>query len=155
MVESAEQPVVLPGRSATLVEVAGMFDGFRDLTAAYGFGPPANDLVRVVLLDAAGAELGSVVHLPGGGLRPIEPDLGLEAGLRSEAGRWILEVSTRRLAQWLVVEVPGYRPEDSWFHLAPGTPRSLVLEPETGSEDPPAGEVRALNSSRSVRIVPR
>jgi beta-mannosidase len=153
MVESAERAVVAPGHGASLVEIAGMFDGFRDLTAAYGFGPPANDLVRVVLLDDEGAELGSVVHLPGGGLRPIEPDLGLEAELRSEGGRWVLEVSTHRFAQWLVVEIPGYRPEDSWFHLAPGVTRSLVLEPEDNLAGPPAGEVRALNSSRSVRIV--
>jgi beta-mannosidase len=153
MVESAEQAVVVHGRGSSLVEVAGMFDGFRDLTAAYGFGPPANDLVRVVLTDDRGAELASVVHLPGGGLRPIEPDLGLEAELRSEGGRWVLEVSTRRFAQWIVVEIPGYRPEDSWFHLAPGVARSLVLEPEDNLAEPPAGEVRALNSSRSVRIV--
>jgi beta-mannosidase len=155
MVESAEQPVVIPGRSATLVEVAGMFDGFRDLTAAYGFGPPANDLVRVVLLDSTGVELASVVHLPGGGLRQIEPDLGLEAELRSDARRWVLEISTRRFAQWVVIETPGYLPGDSWFHLAPGAPKSVVLEPETGSEGPPTGEVRALNSSRSVRLVAR
>jgi beta-mannosidase len=60
-------------------------------------------------------------------------------------------VTTRRLAQWVVVEVPGFRPSDSWFHLAPGTTRTVALERTDGGETP-AGQVRAVNALTAARI---
>jgi beta-mannosidase len=65
---------------------------------------------------------------------------------------WQLEVSTRRFAQWVRVDIPGFTPADSWFHLAPGMHRTVPL----GSSDndrPPHGHLRAVNSAASVPVV--
>ena len=43
----------------------------------------------------------------------------------------MLEVTTRRFAQWVVVDVPGFRPDDSWFHLAPGATGRSCSTPES------------------------
>jgi beta-mannosidase len=72
-----------------------------------------------------------------------------------------MTVSTRRFAQWVVIEVPGFRPSDSWFHLPPGAVRTLTLFPEKtlSPEGPaaagsaPAGVVRALNAQSPGRLV--
>jgi beta-mannosidase len=156
MVESQEQRVVVPGRSATTIEVSGMFDGFRDLSGAFSFTPPAHDVVVATFVAESGPDVPVVVHRPGSGIRPVESDLGLEAQVsRTDDGGWALEIATKRFAEWVVVEVPGYRPDDSWFHLPPGARRTLLLHPEVtkGSPQPPlSGEVRALNCANSVRF---
>jgi beta-mannosidase len=52
----------------------------------------------------------------------------------------------------VVVDVPGFLAEDSWFHLAPGTERVLTLEPLADASDSPSGQVRALNSIVGARV---
>ena len=164
MVESGEQAVAVPGRSATTIEVSGLFDGFRDLSGAFSFTPPAHDVVVASFVPESGLHVPVVVHQPGAGIRQVESDLGLEAQVCStDEGGWVLEIATRRFAEWVVVDVPGYWPEDSWFHLPPGAKRTLALHP-VGPEAGPAseaesveaprlsGEVRALNCATSVRF---
>jgi hypothetical protein len=66
----------------------------------------------------------------------------------------------------VVVEVPGFRPSDSWFSLAPGARRTLTLHPTAGHPTAghptaghptagaarPSGHVRALNVQASSRL---
>ena len=130
-----------------------LFDGFRDVSYSHRFGPPAYDVVAARLTDRGGTTLSDVVFLPAGLDRPLESEIGLAATARQEVdGRWSLSVTTRRLAQWVVVEVPGFRPSDSWFHLAPGSTRTMTLERTHGGEVP-AGQVRAVNASTTARII--
>ncbi len=157
MVESAERRVVVARRSAATIEVTEMFDGFRDLSGAFSFTPPAHDVVAATFFTDSGHPVPVVVHQPGGGMRPVESDIGLEAQLvGADGGAWVLDVATKRFAEWVVVDVPGYRPDDSWFHLPPGARRTLVLHAEGAKASvqpgPLSGEVRALNSASSVRF---
>ena len=152
-VEEAVRPLAVPGRDAVVVGAGTMFDGFRDLSYAHRFGPPAYDVVAVSLRDRHGQTVSEQVHLPAGLERPLEAEVGLEAVARpGRDGAWSLVVATRRFAAWVVVEVPGFRPADSWFHLAPGTDRVLSLVPIDG-RDRPSGVVRALNAQEAARIV--
>ena len=86
-------------------------------------------------------------YLPGGPARDPDPDVGLQTRIEpSDGGTWRLEISARRFAQFVHVDVPGFVADDSWFHLPPGGSRETVLRPWPGSEAP-QGWVRALNSS--------
>jgi beta-mannosidase len=152
MVESVERRAEVQGRSTELIQVVELFDGFRDLTDAYSFGPPAYDVVSCTFVDEEGLARCGVIHQPAGLSRAIEPDIGLNAQIAKVDEGWELTVSTRRFAQWVVVEVPGFRPDDSWFHLAPGNSKSIALYPEPDSTASPAGEVRSLNSLKSARF---
>ena len=152
--EEATATVEVPARGQVMEEMGALFDGFRDLSYAYRYGPPPYDVIAVGLRDGEGGVISEVVHLPAGLERPVEPDVGLAAtACAGEDGGWALSVTTRRLAQWVVVEVPGYRPSDSWFHLPPGATRTLTLH-RCGTEGGrPTGLVRAVNAQTSARIV--
>jgi hypothetical protein len=78
-------------------------------------------------------------------------------------------VATDRFAQWVALDTPDHEASDSWFHLPPGTERTVVLEPfvpfdpGSGPEgpqgpgpdvSPPRGRVRALNGLHPVPILP-
>ncbi len=138
-----------------MLDAETLLGGFRDITYAYRFGPPAYDVVAATLLDPDGSLLSQAVHLVGGQGRAREPDLGLAATLapRGDAGGWNVEVSTRRLAQWLSIEAPGYRPDDSWFHLPPDSTRVVPLR-RAGAEEPPVATVRAVNWEGRLRLQP-
>ena len=148
-VEEAECVVEVDGRSERQWNAATLLGGFRDLTNAYRFGPPAYDVVGVRL--EAGGVVSEAFHLPTGAARPQEPDLGLEAHAAPAGDGWELTVRTRRFAQWVALEIPGFVAEDSWFHVAPGGERTVELRPLDGSAAP-KGRVRALNGLYSAPI---
>jgi len=151
-VDQADRVVEVPARGSLTVEAGALFDGFRDLSYSYRFGPPAYDVVAAGLENGEGTPVSDVVHLPSGLDRPVEVDLGLLASARPGADdSWTVTVTTRRFAQWVVVEVPDFLATDSWFHLAPGATRSLTLLPQ-GEAGRPAGLVRAMNAQATTRI---
>ncbi|MGD0748798.1 MAG: glycoside hydrolase family 2 protein [Acidimicrobiales bacterium] len=150
VVEEAESVVEVGRHSEQQWNAATLLGGFRDLTNAYRFGPPAYDVVRVRLqTDDVVSE---AFHLPVGDGRPQEPDIGLEAQATPVGDDWQLTVRTRRFAQWVALEVPGFALDDSWFHLAPGGERTIALRPR-GDGARPKGRVRALNCLYSSPIV--
>jgi len=154
-VEQVSHGVAVPARGGVVVRADALFDGFRDLTYAYGFGPRAYDLVTADLVDRTGAVVARADFLPAGPVRERDPDVGLQVELASaDGGAWHLSVSSRRFAQYVSVDVPGYVPDDSWFHLAPGTSRTVRLVPESGTTSPPRGRVQALNSAAHTSFAP-
>ncbi len=152
LVEEVSRPVKVGPCSGTVMEAGSLFDGFRDISYAYRFAPPAQDVVVGSLLDDAGQPVSQVVHLPLGRGRSREGDIGLAATARETApGRWALDVTTRRFAQFVVVDVPGFVAADSWFHLPPAATRSIPLTALTAT-GPPRGYVSALNTSSVTTI---
>ena len=147
--EDAAVPVEVPGRSQSRWAASALVGGFRDLTDAYRFGPPAFDVVRVEL--EVGGSTQEAFHLPGGAGRSIEADLGLEATASRHGDHWQVTVRSGRFAQWVAMDTPGFAPGDSWFHLAPGSERTVALVPIAG-DGPPRGRVRCLNGLHSVPI---
>ncbi len=87
----------------------------------------------------------------------MQSEIGLQAGLElTDDQVWSLSVSTRRFAQFVAVDVPGFRAADSWFHLEPGGTQVTRLYPERAPEPArdgaPIGQVRALNSVEGARV---
>lgn len=151
--ESLHLPVHAPPPGTT-VDLMTALAGFRDISYIHRFGPPAYDVVTVTLITPAGAELSQASFLAGARLRPVDPHLGLDAVARQDGPEgWILDVSTTRFAQWVQIEIDGWQPDDSWFHLLPGCTRSIRLRPRADVvHGPPRGEVTALNATRPTRI---
>jgi beta-mannosidase len=149
-VEDATQAVALAARSSASISASALLGGFRDLTRAYRFGPPAHDVIELTLLSDGDEPRRDTCYLPLGRARPRLDDVGLRAtAARDASGEWSLTITTTSFAQWVAIDVPGYEPSDSWFHLAPGSARTITLradDPDRGSNGDPVGEVRALNS---------
>lgn len=155
--EAAERPVVVPARDGITLSASSLFDGFRDLTYAYRFGPRRQELVVAELFGEEGGCLARATYLPGGTARPVQTEIGLQARLeRADDQVWSLSVSTRCFAQFVSVDVPGFRASDSWFHLEPGGTRVVGLRPESPLPATPArspsGRVQALNSIEGARV---
>ncbi len=149
---SEEVDVAIAPHGACVRSIDEILGGFRDLTYAYRFGPPAYDVVAVQLLDASGV-VSEAHHLPGGHRRAAVPDLGLQATGRAVGGVVEVHVESARFAHFVSLDIPGYVVDANWFHLAPGDGRTVIARPAAGARVL-SGEVRALNSlgSRSIRV---
>ncbi len=150
--EHAVRDTEVPARGALELRADTLLGGFRDLGRAYRFSPSSHDVVLVELRDEEDRAIAEAVYLPSGPARPQLPELGLAARLVSDGdGGWSVDVSTERFAQYVALDLPGFRPADSWFHLAPGRSRTVPLAASDLSRGP-AGTVRALNSEAVVSL---
>jgi beta-mannosidase len=157
-VEEVERELELAPHSSWSGGVEQLIGRFVDVSWAYRFGPPAQDLVAVTLEDptAAGGEpLSQSFRFPAA--RPLtreDPEhLGLTAALsRGGEHTWELLITSRRFAYCVRVDVPGFDASDDAFSVEPGGSRTIRL---TGSGDgaTPGGRLRALNLSGHVPIM--
>ena len=69
----------------------------------------------------------------------------------TSAGAFVA-VSTDRLAQSVSLTVPGYLPDDNWFHLAPGRPKIIRLHPFGERPERIEAEIRQLGSSGVIHV---
>jgi beta-mannosidase len=151
VVGRASRAVALAPRESLELPAAALFEGFVDLSYAYRFGPPPHDLVVAVLRDAEGAVRARAFHFPLGLSAARELDVGLAAEARHEAGGTALVLRARRFAQSVAIDVPGFAPEDAYFHLAPGEERSVRLRRVSG-DGPPRGAVQPLNAEAVTKV---
>ena len=154
-VGSASRALTLAPRETLEIPAGALFEGFLDLSYAYRFGPPAHELVAATLTAPDGVVLASAFHFIGGLSATRELDIGLSASATPRAdGGFNLKVATRRFAQSVWVEIDGgFDASDAYFHLAPGSERTLVLQRVPGgAEKPLRGRVHALNAYNPAKI---
>lgn len=145
----------LPARSAQSLSCIALFDNFLDLNHAYHFGPPPCDAVAATLKGSDGALLAQTFFFPEGLSRQPEDDVGLRAHARvhvQDPQTVELTLHTRKLAQAVHMDVPGFAADDDYFHMAPDTERRVTLRGR--ARQPFSGFVHALNSTRSAQIEP-
>jgi beta-mannosidase len=145
-VGGARRAVEIPPHGSIELPAAALLDGFSDLTWAYRFGPPAQDLI-VATLREAGVVAAQAFHFPVGRPRARELDLGLTAEHKDGA----LTVRTRRFAQAIAIDAEGFAPADDWFHLPPGSERTIAM-PRVSGSGAPRGTLQPLNCEAATKI---
>ncbi len=143
--------VTVAARGGDSVPLQSRLESFVDTTYAYRFGPPSHDLVVVTLDDAASGErLSSDFYFPLGMPSGREMDVGLDAAAMPEPdGTFSVDVSTKRFAQSVWIDLKAGTPDDNHFHLAPGERKRIRVRSSPGKLE---GTVRALNAHREARI---
>ncbi|WP_422374591.1 glycoside hydrolase family 2 protein [Roseibium sp.] len=156
-VVSGKTDLTLAPQSAQTLNAVDLIGAFFDMTYAYRFGPLSHDVTVVQLTDTASGELlADAFHRTGGELAPPHFDLP-DCELRPEPdGSWQLDLTARRFLQSVSLSVPGYLPEDNWFHLAPGAKKRIRLKRCVPSEEAlsPTGTLRAINLGRQLALKP-
>ena len=148
LVVSGRRELSLNARAALEIPATDLFGAFFDATYAYRFGPPSHDVTVARLADAqTGVIIAEAFHFPlgrSGVASPPEIDATLEG---SAADGWFLRLTARSFAQSVHIADAAFRPEDDWFHLAPGADRIIALKSRAGTahEAVPQGTVTALN----------
>jgi beta-mannosidase len=154
VIGEAQRALRLPRRTTIVDDVEAILGHFADAAYAYRFGPPQHDVVAVTLL--AGDEvISQSVRFPLGRQRPAH-EAGLTAVARLDPdGVHVLELGTRRVAQDVRIDAPGFEPDDDWLLLVPGFRRIVHLRPAAWTDDRerPNPRIHAPNRGGSVPVV--
>ncbi|MGU3666354.1 glycosyl hydrolase 2 galactose-binding domain-containing protein [Methylobacterium sp. A49B] len=139
----AERVVAVGARSTLTLSSAELLGRFFDATDSYRFGPRVHDLAQARLIGADGTILAESFHFPGGRSVARE-DIGLRAEpVATDAGPG-LRIAADRLALGVQIQTSGALPDDNYFHLAPGSVRTIAFP---GCARLPRGQVRAINGN--------
>ncbi len=152
VVRSASRPVELGPRSAESVLAEAVFGAFADPVHAYRFGPSAHDALVARLLDSSGEVVHEDVLFVGGHHLPMQAETVLagEVAVR-EDGTVAVTLQSDRLLQGVTVDAKGLLPLDAGFHLTPGRPRTVRLQPE-GTVRRVKVRVAALNLAGALTL---
>jgi beta-mannosidase len=159
LVGEAEEAVQVPAHGIRSRGVEALLGRFVDVSWAYRFGPPAQDLVVLSLEQRGETDMTllsqSFLHPIGRPRHRTTADrLGLEATLRGDDGETpMLRIASRAFAHGVRVDMPGFRPSDDAFSIEPGHARDIELRREGQAADV-RGAVTALNLEGSVRVAP-
>jgi beta-mannosidase len=155
LVAKGQRPLQLPANSAQSLPCLDWFGSFQDLTYAYRFGPKPCDIVVATLRGHSGHQIAQAFYFLGGLDSRQEPDVGLTAvGIMVDANTMELKVSTQRLAIGVYLDVPGFQPDNEYFHLVPGSECQITLRSVDGPREP-LGTIHAINALASARILRR
>jgi beta-mannosidase len=148
------RPLTLGARSVVTIGSDTLLEHFLDVTYAYRFGAHGRDVaVGTLRKRGDGAPIGTAFHFPMGHAFARERDIGLEASARSTGeGTYALTVRTKQFAQSVSIDAIGFQPDDDYFHLAPGSERTIALRP-LGSASALRGALQALNALTPTKIV--
>lgn len=143
--EGSEDVALQPNSSITRYdsELTGVF---ADLSYAFRFGNPVAEAVEVTF-EAADCMLREV-HIIVPATSPTLANLTATVNESSSAaGVWDITVTARTSLRYVCLAIPGWKPADDAFHLAPGRPYTVPLTPTTNtSVTPPRGSVSSIDA---------
>ncbi|HLW96114.1 MAG TPA: hypothetical protein VKS25_12115 [Solirubrobacteraceae bacterium] len=142
-VGQAQCDLDLDAHSTQSFDAEDLLGRFADVSWAYRFGPPAQNVVAATLTSRdSGEQLAQTFRLPAG--RPLQREpaavLGASATLE-EAGEARLSIESRRFLYGVRVEIPGCTPSDDAFSVEPGGRRIVALRGTPQAD----GSITALN----------
>ena len=156
LVDEAVQDVEVGAHDGLRRNVEAVLGHFVDVSWAYRFGPPAQDLISVSLETPDGELIAQAFRFPAG--RPIGPrtaeELGLEAvAERAADGSLRLRVTAQRFLYGVRLAVPGFDIADDCFGVEPGHGRVVSLRgvADRAQTGEPAA-LTALNLSGRLRL---
>lgn len=156
-VGSASRAVTIAPRETVEIAAGALFDGFLDLSYAYRFGPPPHDLVVASLTNESQEVLAQAFHFVQGLPAARELDIGLSATATPIAAAatsaFEVRIVTRRFAQSVWIEAEGCIADDAYFHVAPGSEKTILLRRGIHETHKPLrGRVHALNAHNAAKI---
>lgn len=154
LVAESIKDVTLAPREGFEISVDALFDGFRDLTYAFRFGPPGYDLIVATLINKLdGSLISDTFYFPMGRPSFQENDIGLEAVAKPRKdGSYTLTLTSKKFAQTVAIKTADFFPENNYFHIEPGGERNVIVR-SPFDKDQLKGTVQPLNTFSPTRIV--
>jgi beta-mannosidase len=138
------RPIELAPHGSLTLHADAQFDGFRDLTDAYRFGPFAHHVVAATLRDRATGELRAEAYYFPGTLPADAGDLGLSARIEPLRNEFVLHLETERFAHAVSIEFDQFTTDDNYVNVQPGQSRCIRLTARVPGTVP-RGTVSSLN----------
>jgi beta-mannosidase len=129
VVARQEVPCTLAPRSRQVLASAALLDRFHDVTYAYRFGPPQQDVAVATLFDAEHRVVSEAFYFVGA-REPslVTPQLEIEAQT-ADAGCFEVTLHSDHFLRSVSFDCSGYLPDDNFFHLVPARAKLVRFTP--------------------------
>lgn len=145
--------VTVDSNSIKLVELDQLLGAFLDTAYAYRFGPAKHTVVSVRLTDFVKCETSTAYYFPNRALPRVEEKLNLKAVMRAFSDDvYLLELSCDRFLYVVNVDIPGFLPNDNYFHMMPGVDKSIKIERCDSNNKVAKGYISAINMVEDIKI---
>jgi len=126
---------------------------FHDATYTYRFGRPQHFVVAARLEDDAAGEMNTAFYFPNRSLPRAEDSANLAATMSEcDDGSYVLELTCEKFLYALNIDMPGFIPDENYFHLMPGTSKRIKTHRYNGALSRVKGYISAINMSEDVKI---
>ncbi|NOU44063.1 MAG: glycoside hydrolase family 2 protein [Methyloglobulus sp.] len=154
LVASTSRTIILEPRGTCSEAILAWFDGFFDFSYAYRFGPAMADVIHAKLKSENGGVIAESFFFPTGLSAFPVTNIGLtaKASILSD-GNVQVTVSCNQLALAVHFDVNGFVPDEAYFHLAPGSQKTVLLKAIDSNSASFYGYVSAINASEMASII--
>ena len=151
---AAQASVRVAARGSVTLQADALLGYFSDATHAYRFGPPKQDVIVVRLKDSAcDSELAEDYYFPAGMDLVAQRSAAIESRAEWCAdGTVAVTLKSDVFLQAVAIGCGGFRPDDNYFHLAPGHEKRLVFTPEKPGADSFKAHFEPLNGIDPVTV---
>tara|TARA_R110002072_G_scaffold1983_1_gene16199 strand:+ start:37838 stop:40354 length:2517 start_codon:yes stop_codon:yes gene_type:complete len=155
VVATVSTAVEIAPRSHHTCSIDALIGRFCDTTYAYRFGKRTVQVVATRLIASNGSVVSEDFYFPERLPSEQHIDPRLEAMItptEAPAGesRFDLTFRSERFCQAVAVDAPGFEPSDNYFHLLPGTEKTIQLRGPDAQRL--RGYAQPFNSATSVRL---
>jgi len=152
VIASKSVEVVVGSDSIKWVRLDQMLEMFFDATYTYRFGPSKHQLVSACLTDSGGNECSSAHYFPNDVLPRIEDMPDLKADMVESGDGYRLKLSCNKWLYAVNIDIPGFLPDDNYFHLLPGVEKSVEIFRDCHHTKKARGYIGAINLREDVKI---
>ncbi len=159
LVEEETVALEVPAFETRHLNVEAVLGRFVDVSWAYRFGPPAQDVIVLSLEDPDdGSGVAEVLSqscrfVSGRPLTLRSPEgCGVSASVRTVDGESRLTVTSEHFLYGVRAVIADHLVQDDAFFVEPGRPRALALRRCHQDAEPTGGSLRALNLDGRVAI---
>ena len=150
---SVPRRVKLEPRTALALRADEVLGRFQDTAYAYRFGSPGFDVFAVAVRDEHEKLVGEAFYFPVEMLSTRRSDAAVTGVAASSSGNTVcIELKAHRFAQFVALDCGPYVPVDNFFHMMPGSRRSVLAHSRKPGV-PFNGYVEALNAEEGSRVV--
>jgi beta-mannosidase len=159
LVEEETVALEVPAFETRHLNVEAVLGRFVDVSWAYRFGPPAQDVIVLSLEDPDdGSGVAEVLSqscrfVSGRPLKLRSPEgCGVSASVRTVDGESRLTVTSEHFLYGVRAVIADHLVQDDAFFVEPGRPRALALRRCHQDAEPTGGSLRALNLDGRVAV---
>lgn len=137
----AQHQLTLPKRANITLSADDTLGYFSDMGYAYQFGPVQHEVIALRMRDAdTGEFLDDDHYFPVTHTMPSIAHAELQLKLVQKNDHDVfLQITSATFLQFVRLDLKTHRPEDNYFHLAPGNTREIKLLPKNEGDDSPSG----------------
>ena len=130
-----------------------LLKSFYDITYSYRFGPAKHSVVAVILKSSSNNTISEAFYFPNREIPFIDPTSELQANATElDTETYQLELTSNRFIYAANIDVKGYLATDNFFHLLPGTTKTIILKKTDNKLNKFKGYISAINLDEEVKI---